>query len=916
MAPHGSARRAPVVAIACTLLVAPAAPGAARAGDPPAAPTLIGDLNPYPRSGSDPDAFVPVGGQVFFSAHTVLTGMELWRTDGTSEGTWLVKEIAPGREGTTSYGLAVGSELFFSAYDLDAGLELWRSNGTAEGTSRIADLLPGPASSEPSVLAAAGDVAFFSVNLGAPPRELWISDGTEAGTLPVGALVAGTPLTSAVTPLTALGERVAFTVQEGEGIYALWWSDGTAEGTSPFPGAPALSAPPRELVPLGDRLLVVTIEPPSGYVVRLVGPGVVAGGEVLGTFENAAAFYPALGFVFFRATHPDTDTALWRTDGTPEGTVPLHPGSLSAFTRVAEIGDALIFPFDTPDHGIELWRSDGSPEGTALVVDLIEGTQGSAPTDVVSIGEDVLFLASLASPPGVRHVFRSDGTTEGTTLVAAFEEGGDYATHLTVAAESVVFAAGSAEFGRELWATLGTPGTTGMLVDIERATDDSLAGPFVFAGGAAHFSISPGPDSAGVPRQAWRADGTVAGTSAILEAQSDFLSRFPTDAIALGGSLLSWSQGLWKLAPGAVEPTLVTDAVGAILTTPGPGVFEQRRARAAGVEWGGHAWFLAAAQPFEFPFEAVLWRSDGRAPGTVPVRNLVWRGFDPRPELVDAGARLFFVVGDSELWTSDGAIEGTEPLRDEILGQLTTMPRDLTPAGDRLFFTAASSPLDRELWTSDGTPEGTQLVADLRPGPQGSNPGPLAALDGGVVFQAEVEEGVRELWWSDGSDAGTRRIEAAPNPLSLWPQFELVRAGSFAYFAAADTAHGRELWRTDGTEEGTALVRDIVHGPAGSHPRELAAWGDRLVFTACDDAGCEPWTSDGTEDGTARYADLVPGPLSSDPATFESDDTRLVFVAGSPEFGREVWWVPEPDGGAAGAVALLVLASLRWRRVA
>jgi hypothetical protein len=28
-----------------------------------------------------------------------------------------------------------------------------------------------------------------------------------------------------------------------------------------------------------------------------------------------------------------------------------------------------------------------------------------------------------------------------------------------------------------------------------------------------------------------------------------------------------------------------------------------------------------------------------------------------------------------------------------------------------------------------------------------------------------------------------------------------------------------------------------------------------------------------------------------------------------------VWWVPEPDHGAAGIVALLVLASLRWRRV-
>ena len=34
-------------------------------------------------------------------------------------------------------------------------------------------------------------------------------------------------------------------------------------------------------------------------------------------------------------------------------------------------------------------------------------------------------------------------------------------------------------------------------------------------------------------------------------------------------------------------------------------------------------------------------------------------------------------------------------------------------------------------------------------------------------------------------------------------------AGSVAYFAATDAAHGEELWRTDGTAAGTKLVKDI-----------------------------------------------------------------------------------------------------------
>lgn len=182
-------------------------------------------------------------------------------------------------------------------------------------------------------------------------------------------------------------------------------------------------------MPFGDRHRLVTIEPPTGYVMRAMGPGVVAGGGVLGIFESAEACFPALGFVFFSATHPDTDTALCRSDGSSEGT----------------------------------------------------------------------FLASLSSCPSVRGLFRSDGSAERTMLATAFEEPEKFAAGLSVAAESVVFAAGTAEHGRELWATLDTPETTGMLVDIERATDDSRAGPFVLAGGAAHFSISPGPDWS-VPR--------------------------------------------------------------------------------------------------------------------------------------------------------------------------------------------------------------------------------------------------------------------------------------------------------------------------------------------------------------------------------------------------------------------------------
>src|SRR6185436_15348188 len=51
--------------------------------------------------------------------------------------------------------------VIFAANDGDSGIELWRSDGTAEGTRMFRDLLPGPASSNPDQLHSDGTRLFF-----------------------------------------------------------------------------------------------------------------------------------------------------------------------------------------------------------------------------------------------------------------------------------------------------------------------------------------------------------------------------------------------------------------------------------------------------------------------------------------------------------------------------------------------------------------------------------------------------------------------------------------------------------------------------------------------------------------------------------------------------------------------------------
>ena len=132
------AHLATVAALAAAIiLILPVA--AADAGSA----TLVSDIGP--DGGSDPQQLVRAGGLVCFTATDGDHGRELWVTDGTTDGTRLVKDIRPGSAGSAPKALTrVGSRLFFTADDGVHGRELWVSDGTAAGTRLVKDLTSGP----------------------------------------------------------------------------------------------------------------------------------------------------------------------------------------------------------------------------------------------------------------------------------------------------------------------------------------------------------------------------------------------------------------------------------------------------------------------------------------------------------------------------------------------------------------------------------------------------------------------------------------------------------------------------------------------------------------------------------------------------------------------------------------------------
>ena len=90
-----------------------------------------------PNESSYPQRFTTINGTDYFVANDGVHGFELWKTDGTTAGTALVKDIYPGLQSSSPhYFVNLNGMLLFSA-DSGSGRKLWKSDGTATGTTLV-----------------------------------------------------------------------------------------------------------------------------------------------------------------------------------------------------------------------------------------------------------------------------------------------------------------------------------------------------------------------------------------------------------------------------------------------------------------------------------------------------------------------------------------------------------------------------------------------------------------------------------------------------------------------------------------------------------------------------------------------------------------------------------------------------------
>lgn len=399
-------------------------------------PVLLKNINPndgdVPFFWGSYSEITTYGDKIYFKAHTGDSDFdyELHASDGTTNGTHLVfsqQEMATDPMNITGAGelvYFVGNAPFIPE-------ELWATDGTEEGTYLVKDIKPN-SSSSPKNLMAYNDKLYFWADDGVYGHELWTSDGTETGTFMVKDI---NPYHGSMThseyfdehPPVIYNDLIYFTVDDGYGL-KLWVSDGTEVGTHVFYNVNA-----NELTIYNDKLYF------SGKIGANEGLW-VTDGTLTGTYmimgfnDGVQDLFVCNGSLYFYASYSE----LWVTDGTEEAThmvKDINSTSINGqsywypqqrpmgYVRpfMAELDGKLYFTANDGIHGPELWVTDGTEEGTNLVIDITEGNESGAPCNYcgpynLTVLDDKLYFTTTNEEYG-HQLWVTEGTAETTQII-------------------------------------------------------------------------------------------------------------------------------------------------------------------------------------------------------------------------------------------------------------------------------------------------------------------------------------------------------------------------------------------------------------------------------------------------------------------------------------------------------------------
>ncbi|WP_445453725.1 ELWxxDGT repeat protein [Flavobacterium sp. 25HG05S-40] len=386
--------------------------------------SLVKDVN-IGMDSSNPHYLTEFNGKIYFVAGNG-TNFKLYSSDGTTAGTQLV---GPTAGNGVVWDLTVyNNNLYFTYDDGVHGLELWKSNGTTAGTAMLKDIYTGttgggiPYSSLPRYFTVCNGLLFFQASTAARAQGLWVTNGTEAGTQMLGNQYSD-PFAS-VSSFVVLNNKIYFEGNAGSG-YGMWSSDGTTAGTQLVkPGI--IGSPSINHVVFNNRFYFQNDS--NGLGGELWASDGTDFGTVMIKDINTVSyssdpqnFFADGTKVYFVANDGTTGRELWSTDGTTAGTQlvkDINPGTPNSVTYSSTPNGMVAFNNEAYTFGyngtaVEMVKTNGTLAGTTLIKTL----PGIIGVSYSYVFNGKIYFVGYASVGGSEYLYESDGTASGTIQI-------------------------------------------------------------------------------------------------------------------------------------------------------------------------------------------------------------------------------------------------------------------------------------------------------------------------------------------------------------------------------------------------------------------------------------------------------------------------------------------------------------------